>query len=500
MSDYHGQLVPLTEASDNLAAPLVNPPFGIGGAAFLKKYFELYEAEAALSGKNASSRVIEMMAGDSTGATPPISNSFGDIPTMEFQNLMGIDIDGLGNHNFDRGADYLRNTLIPIANFPFVSANVVDAAGNTPPEWSKSHVFDFGHGVMVAFVGFTNDDAPTLTKPGAFDPFVVPLGNPTDAVNAEAARLATTIDEIDAIVAMGHYGATGGTLTSPTGPLADLADNVSNVDVVVGDHTDFQVISTRPNGVLATENRSKSLRFTRIRMVIGPGEQGVVYKTADFHKPWNIGLAPDATIQARIDELNAQLLPILGTQVGDSNVAVPRSDSCAAATGRVDGRACESLVGDIVTDAMRQQYGTDFAITNSGGLRDNLTCPTTNSATDFCPDDLYPFPAGHFPITRGQVLAVLPFGNQSATASVDGRAPEGVPRDGGLAAAERQHWPLRAVLGPLRPLQHRGSSQAVRRQRRRPARHREPSDDGRPSGSKRCVRLRHRHARRAHSR
>jgi 2',3'-cyclic-nucleotide 2'-phosphodiesterase (5'-nucleotidase family) len=162
----------------------------------------------------------------------------------------------------------------------------------------------------------------------------------------------------------------------------------------------------------------------RIRMVIGPGEQGVVYKTADFHKPWNIGLAPDATIQARIDALNAQLLPILGTKIGDASVAVPRNDSCAfpspPGTGRTDGRACESLVGDIVTDAMRQQYGTDFAITNSGGLRDNLTCPTTDSTTDFCPASLYPFAVDQFPITRGQVLAVLPFGNQSATTNVNG--------------------------------------------------------------------------------
>jgi 2',3'-cyclic-nucleotide 2'-phosphodiesterase (5'-nucleotidase family) len=69
---------------------------------------------------------------------------------------------------------------------------------------------------------------------------------------------------------------------------------------------------------------------------------------------------------------------------------------------------------------MRQQYGTDFAITNSGGLRANLTCPTVDSATDFCPATLYPFAPGHFPITRGQVLAVLPFGNQSATATMNG--------------------------------------------------------------------------------
>lgn len=418
VSDYHGQLPPLTEASDNLASPGVNSAFGIGGAAFLKKWFETYEAEAALTGKNASGPVIEMMAGDSVGATPPISNAFGDVPTMQVMNMMGIDIDGLGNHNFDRGADYLRNTLIPIANFPYVSSNVVDANGNTPAEWTKSHVFDLGRGMKVGFVGFTNDDAPTLTKPGAFDPFVTdPMPNPIDTVNAEAARIA---EHTNAIVAMGHYGATGGTLTNPTGPVADLADNVSNVDAVIGDHTDFQVLATRSNGVLVTENRSKGLRFTRVRLVIGPGKQGVVYKTADFHKPFDIGFTPDAQIQAKIDELTALLLPILGTKIGESNVPVPRADSCNPATLRTDGRACESLVGDIVTDAMRQQYGTDFAITNSGGLRDNLTCPAVDSPTDFCPASLYPFAAGHIPITRGTALAVLPFGNQSATANVNG--------------------------------------------------------------------------------
>jgi 2',3'-cyclic-nucleotide 2'-phosphodiesterase (5'-nucleotidase family) len=411
ISDYHGQLPPLTEASDT-----IGPVFNIGGSAFLKRWFEAYEAEAALNTPvDQEPAIIEMAAGDSVGATPPISNAFGDTPTIEVMNMMGIDIDGLGNHNFDRGEQYLRNTLIPLATFPYVSANVVDDDDNTPAEWSKSHVFQFDNGVKLAMVGFTNDDAPTLTKPGSFGPFHV--GDPTDAVNAEAAGLA---GRVNAIVAMGHYGATGGTLTEPTGPLADLADNVTNVDAVIGDHTDFQVLSTRPNGVLTTENRSKGIRFTRVRLVIGPGSQGVVYKTADFHKPWNIGLSPDPAIQAKIDDLNAQLVPILGTQVGESNVVIPRGDACAAVTGRVDGRACESLVGDVVTDAMRQQYGTDFAITNSGGLRADMTCPVVDSPTDFCPSSLYPFASGRFPITRGQVLGVLPFGNESATITVDG--------------------------------------------------------------------------------
>jgi 2',3'-cyclic-nucleotide 2'-phosphodiesterase (5'-nucleotidase family)/predicted AlkP superfamily phosphohydrolase/phosphomutase len=420
ISDYHGQLIPLSEAADT-----VGPSFNIGGSAFLKKWFETYEAESALSSGEGIPNVIEMAAGDSVGATPPISAFFGDVPTIDVMNKMGIDIDGLGNHNFDRGADYMRHRLIDgegpggvPAQYPFVSANVVDANGNTPPEWSPSHVFTFENDVKLAFVGFTNDDAPTLVKPGAFDPFVVPLPNSTDAVNAEAAKLANSVN---GIVAMGHLGATAGTLTAPTGPLVDLADHVSNVDAVIGDHTDQQVLTTRPNGVLATENRSKGIRFTRVRLVIGPGKEGIVYKTADFHKPWDIGVTPDATIQSTIDALNAQLAPIFNKVVGRSTVVIPRADAC----GQPAGRSCESLIGDLTTDAMRSIYGTDFALTNSGGLRADLTCPagaTDPNSQDFCPAAVYPVPdgAGTFPITRGQVLGVLPFGNVSATLTING--------------------------------------------------------------------------------
>jgi 2',3'-cyclic-nucleotide 2'-phosphodiesterase (5'-nucleotidase family)/predicted AlkP superfamily phosphohydrolase/phosphomutase len=427
ISDYHGQLIPLSESADTLG-----PSFNIGGSAFLKKWFDIYEAEAALNKRDKGApNVIEMAAGDSVGATPPISNFFGDVPTIEVMNMMGIDIDGLGNHNFDKGAAYMQHRLIDgegaggvPAQYPFVSANVVDASGNTPPEWSPSHVFTFEHGVKLGFVGFTNDDAPTLVAPGAFDPFVTPLPNSTAAVNAVAAKLSKNVD---GIVAMGHLGATAGTLTDPTGPLVDLADHVTNVDAVIGDHTDQQVLTTGSNGVLTTENRSKGIRFTRVRLVIGPGKQGIVYKTADFHKPWDIGITPDTAIQAKIDFLNGLLAPIFNTEVGKSTVVIPRSDVCGPffVPARVDGRACESLIGDLTTDAIRTKYGTDFALTNSGGLRADLTCPvgaTDPNSGDFCPPAEYPIPdaSGHYPITRGQVLGVLPFGNVAATLTING--------------------------------------------------------------------------------
>ncbi len=405
ISDYHGQLTPLAEAADTVGGTgAANPTFGIGGSAFLKPWFDAFRVEAP-------GEILTLTAGDAIGATPPISAFFGDKPTIEFMNLMGFDLDGLGNHNFDRGEAYFRNEIVPLAAFDYLSANIVDDAGRTPPEWAKSKVFTIDTGLRVGFVGFSNPDIPELTKPGSLGPFHV--ADPVVAVNDEARRLARQRKDVAAIVAIGHMGATAGTLTQPTGPGVDLADAVSNVDVVIGDHTNFQVVSERPNGVLLTENLSRGVRFTRVRVFIDMQDQEVVYRTADFHKPWNIGVTPDPTIQARINQLNEELRPILATQIGTSSRAVPRSDSC----GRVDGRLCESLVGNIVTDAMRLSFeGVEFAITNSGGLRADLTCPSPDIPDDFCG----PFTPPPYPITRGQVLGVLPFGNLVATVDVSG--------------------------------------------------------------------------------
>ncbi len=404
ISDYHGQLTPLSERADTFG-----PSFTIGGSAFLKPWFDAYRAEAASNSEDDEDGLtsLTIAAGDSVGATPPISSFFGDTPTIEMMNLMGFDADGLGNHNFDKGQSYLRNTLIPLADFKYLSANVVDNKGKTPREWKPSRVFEF-EGVKVGLIGFTNEDAPTLVFPNSFDPFHVDPA--LAAVNAEAARLKQK--KVGVIVAMGHLGATAGTLIAPTGPLITLADGVTNVDAVIGDHTNSQVLTVRPNGVLVVENMSKGIRFTRIRLVFDKTTKTVVYKTADFHKPWNIGVTADPAIQAEIDNLNAQLAPILGTVIGSSNRFIPRADAC----GNADGRTCESLVGNVVADSMRLTYGTDFAITNSGGLRADLTCPTTDNASDFCP----PYTPPPHPISRGQVLTVLPFGNIVVTLSVNG--------------------------------------------------------------------------------
>ncbi|HLO35856.1 MAG TPA: 5'-nucleotidase C-terminal domain-containing protein, partial [Candidatus Deferrimicrobium sp.] len=399
ISDYHGQLVPLTETADS-----VGPSFTIGGAAFLKTWFDTYRAES----QNGS---ITVAGGDSVGATPPISNFFGDKPTIELMNAMGFNSDGLGNHNFDKGSAYLRTELIPLADYPFLSSNVLDANGKTPAEWKPSQVFSFD-GAKVGVVGFTNEDAPSLVSPDAFDPFhVAPV---VPAVQAEINKLRAS--GVKTIVVVGHAGATAGTLTNPTGPLLDIADALTGADVVVGDHTDAQVLSRRSNGVLATENRSKGIRFTRIRLVVDPTTKAAVYTTADFHKPWDIGVTPDPGIQAVIDDLNNQLKPIFAVVIGGATKPIPRADQCGGTTGRT----CESLVGDVITDALVATYGpplgSEIALTNSGGIRADLTCPTTDNPSDFCPA----FTPPPYLISRGQVNTVLPFGNVAVTLTVNG--------------------------------------------------------------------------------
>ncbi|HWQ84594.1 MAG TPA: 5'-nucleotidase C-terminal domain-containing protein, partial [Anaerolineales bacterium] len=173
-----------------------------------------------------------------------------------------------------------------------------------------------------------------------------------------------------------------------------------------------QYILNRPDGGLVVENPNSGVRFIRVRLVVDTSTKAVIYKTADFHKPWNIGVTPDPAIQMYIDELNAQIAPIMATVIGSAAKYIPRADTC----GRSDGRLCESLVGNVSTDSMRLAYNTDFAITNAGGLRADLTCPTVDLAGDFCP----PYTPPPYPITRGSVLGVLPFGNIVVTVSISG--------------------------------------------------------------------------------
>lgn len=392
VSDWHGQLESIDV--DPGAATVLG-----GGAAVLKAYFE--QARAA------NPNTLVFMAGDSFGASPAISNFFEERPAVQAMNMMGVSADTFGNHNFDRGVDHLQQ-MVDIADFPFVSANLKGLEENLTGV--SKRVFFEVDGVRVAVIGITNEEAPELVFPGSFGTMQV-----TDSVEAanKAARQARAAGA-QVVVILTHKGIRGGSGATAFGELIDFANGVDGdlIDVIVGDHTNFTYSGLHQGGkVLAVENLSKGAQFAKIQLTVDRAT-GVTNKTVTQHTPFASAVTPDPTIQSFIADLNAQLAPILGTVIGSSTVPVLRSDSC----GRSDSRLCESLVGNVVTDSLRAAYGTDFAITNAGGLRDALTCPHVESG-GFCPAGATTPP---FPITRGGTIAVLRFGNVSTTTTLSG--------------------------------------------------------------------------------
>jgi len=402
VSDWHGQLDPLVVGVTQ-----------VGGAAALSTYFQNERA--------ANPNTLTLTAGDAVGATPPLSSFFQDVPTILAMNLMGFQVDTFGNHNFDAGIARLQSQ-INLANFDYVSANLQNRDDNLTGV-QDFQIYDVG-GVKVGVVGLTNPEAPTLVFPGNFGTIV-----PTDPVKAAIqARGAAKDAGADIVVVITHMGVTGFDVSgAPFGPLIDFAnavnkDNNKNpkIDVIVGDHTDIQ-FSGIINGALVYENRSKGLTYARAVLTIDSESHKILNQSVTFVTPTTSAVTPDPAIVAMLVPYRAAVAPIFNTVVGKSTVIIPRADAC----GQSAGRSCESLIGDLVTDAMRSAYGTDFALTNSGGLRANLTCPVglvDPNAGDFCPPSLYPIPdaGGNYAITRGQVLGVLPFGNVSATLTING--------------------------------------------------------------------------------
>lgn len=393
VSDWHGQLDPLG---------------GIGGAAVISAYWQQERAN--------NPNTLTLTGGDAYGATPPLSNFFDEVPAVLAMRLMGFDADTFGNHNFDRGIEHLQQ-MIDLASAPagvqpgepfqYVSANLENRDDNLTGV-KDFEIFDVG-GVRVAVIGLTNPEAPTLVFPGSFG--TIEVTDPVRAANK--ARADARMAGAKVFVALIHAGVTGvDPLTGEHfGPLIDFANNVGGFDIIFGDHTDFE-FSGVINNALVVENRSKGRTYARVELTVDPLNGRTVDRSVEFVTPLASAVTPDPAIEAMLQPFRDALAPIFNTVLGNSTVFIPRADAC----GQGAGRTCESLVGNVTTDSMRSTYGTDFAITNAGGLRADLTCPTTDDPTDFCP----PYTPPPFPITRGRVLTVLPFGNVVVTLQLDG--------------------------------------------------------------------------------
>src|SRR5215207_579950 len=93
LNDFHGNLEPPAGSGGRIGAT------NAGGVEYLATHVRELRAT--------NPNTLFVSAGDLIGATPLISALFHDEPTIEAFNLMALDYNGVGNHEFDEGVDEL---------------------------------------------------------------------------------------------------------------------------------------------------------------------------------------------------------------------------------------------------------------------------------------------------------------------------------------------------------------------------------------------------------
>jgi 2',3'-cyclic-nucleotide 2'-phosphodiesterase (5'-nucleotidase family) len=175
------------------------------------------------------------------------------------------------------------------------------------------------------------------------------------------------------------------------GPIVPIVQALQDttVDLVIAGHT-HRAANTMVGRIPVVEGFNAGASYSVAQLMVRGGDvrwAGTATRVAK-----NLGVAPRADVQAIVDAANAETAVLRNEVVGTQTIDIRRDPS----------RLSESAMGNLVADAMRDRYpGVDAAITNSGGLRqDLLLTPPSAGERD-----------GE--ITWGEMFAVVPFGNRT---------------------------------------------------------------------------------------
>ena len=399
INDLHGNIA---TSSDSFG--------GVGRVDYLAAHIEAARAEADHS--------VFVSAGDLIGASPLISALFHDEPTIEAMNLMGLDLNAVGNHEFDEGPAELlrmqRGGPHPVdgdrgdgpfggADFDFLAANVVvDETGETvfPPYAVRDY-----EGVRVAFIGVTLEGTPGIVTRSGVDGLT--FRDEAETVNALAPRLRE--EGIEAIVVLLHEGgfSDGGPDdcgSGLTGPVAEIAGKLDDaVDLVIAGHTNDEFVCEVDGKWVTMADRGGRL-FTVIDVKLVRDTGDMVVQSAKNLPNSQADVTPVPALTALIDRYEALAAPLADAVIGSVGADITREGN----------RAGESALGDVIADAqLAATRGDDaggavVAFMNPGGIRADIRFGASGNEAD-----------GQ--VTYGEAFAVQPFGNSLVTMSLTGR-------------------------------------------------------------------------------
>lgn len=384
---------------------------GTGRADYLSANIQAAEADADNS--------IFVSAGDLIGASPLISALFHDEPTIEAMNLIGLDLNAVGNHEFDEGPDELlrmqNGGSHPVdgdldgdgfdgADFEFLAANVVvDATGKTIFPGYSIRKYE---GVKVAFIGMTLEGTPDIVTPAGTAGLT--FQDEVDTVNALIPKLQKK--NIEAIVVLLHEGgrSDGGQNdcgSGLTGPLADITAALDDaVDLVIAGHTNDEFVC-EIDGKWVTMADNRGRLFTDIDVTLSKRTRDMTVVAINNVSNLQDGVIPDPTVTELIDKYNDLVAPLANMVVGQITADLLRANNSAG----------ESALGDIVADAQLEATASAdtgdavVAFMNPGGIRDNFLFAAG------------PAMEGDGNVTFGEAFSVQPFTNNLVTMTLNGQ-------------------------------------------------------------------------------
>ncbi len=423
INDLHGNIGESYKATDGTP---------IGGAASLAYNFEQEKSAFAKKYKlkSTTTNSLTVQAGDLVGGSPSYSSLLQDEPTMNVANAMKFQVGALGNHEFDEGIEEFQRILKGQApttetqnydlvkdykqtksNMEVLSANIVDKKTKKLLTGFKPYTVKKVNGVKVGFIGIVTPDIKTVV----LSKFVqnIEVTDPAKAI-AKYDKILRK-EGIKAIVVIAHSGAynTDADTSIETqgqdkiaGPSIDMLKELEkidpnhSVDVVFGGHD-----HNFANGVYKKTRIIEAKSFGKAYSVV---EGTLSKKTKDFIK------TPAAVVKYNYakteDEINSnKVSKSVNSIVNNAKELVKATTDRPIATASFESISKDrkafplggSPVGNLVTDAQLNRantlgYKADFAMTNSGGIRADLTTVKDGDKNV---------------ITWGKAQAVQPFGN-----------------------------------------------------------------------------------------
>lgn len=430
-NDFHGNLEK-TALSLNLPDPAdatKTVRVATGGAAFLAgKLAEL---------KAGNPNTVIVSSGDLIGGSPLVSAFFRDEPTLEIMNMMGVDLNAVGNHEFDKGVAELSrivkggcstDTRDPNlascaragasyagAKFPFLAANVVDANGTPihPPYVIKNF-----QGARIAFIGAVTRTTPTI---------VVPEGVRGVRFLDEAQAINRYVDEVkalgvNAMVAVVHEGGnTDGAWNDPScpNPRGEIFEIVNKlkpeVDIVFSGHS-HQGYNCTIKGVPVMQAFSAGRGISQVDIVIDPATRDIDRsKTRAVNVPVvNDGNPPEIAAKFPAAKPDAAVAKLVADYVA---LAAPRANReigrITATINREPAPGGDFPAGRLIADAQlaatapADKGGAQIAFMNAGGIRADFNCTPVAPATSCA-------------VTFGGAFTVQPFGNSLVVMTLTG--------------------------------------------------------------------------------